>query len=165
MYITKRRLNQPFLEYKQASKHAGSQNLYLKTSERPAFSSCLVSCSKTINNEITTHLKAPPCHNIHIYLSLHSPTPLLTALNYFNSARERGKKSHSHKVISLGSLFLPATDLFDNSATLNSPLVKREREKKNKRNASNYSCIMIALLSSKAAAPTQSSSPSSSNTS
>lgn len=58
------------------------------------------------------------------------------------------------------------TDLFDNSATLNRPMVKKNRKKKRgRRNATNYSCIMIAVLSSKAGVPTQSSFPSPSNTS
>lgn len=102
----------------QASRQVGSQDLYLKTSEGAAFAARPVPRSKTINNEITTHLKAPLRHNIHIYSSLRSPSPVLNAPNYFNSVRkteserkrEREGRGHSHKTISPPSS--PSNDFF-----------------------------------------------------
>lgn len=125
----------------QASRLVGSQDLYLKTSEGAAFAARPVPRSKTINNEITTHLKAPPRHNIHIYSSLRSPSPVLNAPNYFNSVRktesERKRESERegggviHIKQSLPRPHPPMTSfLVDNSATLASAAAEKKKKGK-----------------------------------
>lgn len=133
----------------QASRQVGSQDLYLKTSEGAAFAARPVPRSKTINNEITTHLKAPLRHNIHIYSSLRSPSPVLNAPNYFNSVRKtesERKREREGGVIhikqSLPRPHPPMTSFFSWQFCYISQ--RSGRKKKKRENATNYLCIILA---------------------